>query len=114
MRVGKGCLSYAIVSDGEAAIVDTARTVEPYVQFAQEHEFKIKYAIDTHLHADHISGGRMLTEQVGAMYLLPQKDATEATFSFEPLEEGHDLIVGKTVVRISLYILQAIPLVARR
>jgi len=100
VRVGKGCLSYAIVSDGEAAIVDTARMLEPYLKFAKDHKVKIKYTIDTHLHADHISGGRKLAEQVDATYLLPQKDATEATFSFQPLENGHKLTVGDTIVQI--------------
>jgi len=100
VRVGKGCLSYAIVSDGEAVIVDTARMVEPYLQFAKNNNVNIKYIIDTHLHADHISGGRKLAEQVGATYLLPQRDATDAAFSFEALKEGHDLTVGRTVVKI--------------
>ncbi|MDP9727108.1 MBL fold metallo-hydrolase [Alicyclobacillus tolerans] len=100
VRVGKGCLSYAIVSDGEAAIIDTARMIEPYLNFAKEQGVKIKYTIDTHLHADHVSGGRRLAEQTGAAYYLPPKDATEATFHFHPLEDGNDLLVGSTVVKI--------------
>ncbi|MCL6442667.1 MAG: MBL fold metallo-hydrolase [Alicyclobacillus sp.] len=100
VRVGKGCLSYAIVSDGEAAIVDAARMVEPYLGFAKEQGVQIKYTIDTHLHADHISGGRELAKQTGATYLLPPKDATEVTFPFAALEEGHDLSVGKATVAV--------------
>ncbi|EJY55721.1 beta-lactamase domain-containing protein [Alicyclobacillus hesperidum URH17-3-68] len=100
VRVGKGCLSYAIVSDGEAAIVDPARMTDVYVQFAKEQGVSIRYAIDTHLHADHISGGRRLAEAVGATYFLPPKDAPEATFVFTPLEEGNTIAVGRSVIEI--------------
>lgn len=100
VRVGKGCLSYMIVSNGEAAIVDTMRMLEPYEQFAKEKHLKIKYTLDTHLHADHISGGRILAEKVGATYWLPPKDAEEVTYSYKALEEGHDLMIGDTTVKI--------------
>jgi glyoxylase-like metal-dependent hydrolase (beta-lactamase superfamily II) len=100
VRAGKGCLSYMIVSNGEAAIVDTMRMLESYEQFAKEHHLKIKYTLDTHLHADHISGGRILADNVGATYWLPPKDAEEVTFSYKALEEGHDLAVGDTTVKI--------------
>ncbi|GMA56952.1 hypothetical protein GCM10025858_14550 [Alicyclobacillus sacchari] len=100
VRVGKGCLSYAIVSDGEAAIVDPARMIDVYLQFAKEQGVSIRYAIDTHLHADHISGGRRLADAVGATYLLPPKDATEAAFVFTALEEGNTMTVGRSVMEI--------------
>lgn len=100
VRVGKGCLSYLVVSNQEAAIIDSMRMTEPYEQFAAEHNLQIKHAIDTHLHADHISGGRKLAEQLGAAYWLPAKDATEATFAYHPLEDGHDITVGTTTVKI--------------
>ena len=41
--------------------------------------------MDTHLHADHISGGRRLAEKVGGTYWLPPKDAEEVVFSYKPL-----------------------------
>lgn len=100
VRVGKGCLSYIIVSQGEAAVVDTARMIEPYVQFAKSENLTIKYTIDTHLHADHISGGRRLAEQFGGTYWLPPKDGTETTFEFNPLEDGKDLVIGEVTVNI--------------
>lgn len=100
VRVGKGCLSYMVVSNQEAAIVDSMRMTEAYEQFAAQHNLQIKHAIDTHLHADHISGGRKLAEKLEAVYWLPAKDATEATFQFQPLEEGNHITVGATTVEI--------------
>lgn len=99
-RIGKGCLSYLVESDGEAAIIDAVRLTNTFEQFAQEKGLTIKYMIDTHLHADHISGGRKLAEKLDGIYYLPPKDATEVTFSYEPLEDGKDIWVGKTRIRI--------------
>ncbi len=100
VRFGKGCLSYLIASDGEAAIVDAMRMIDTYERFASEHGLTIRHIIDTHLHADHISGGRKLAERTGASYWLPPKDAAEVQFSYEPLEAGREITVGKTKVRI--------------
>ncbi|MBB6021923.1 glyoxylase-like metal-dependent hydrolase (beta-lactamase superfamily II) [Paenibacillus sp. JGP012] len=100
VRIGKGCLSYMVVSGGEAAVIDTLRMTEVFEQFAKEQDVQIKHTLDTHLHADHISGGRKLAEQTGATYWLPPKDATEVTFNYEKLEEGRDITVGSTTIRI--------------
>lgn len=100
VRIGKGCLSYLIESDGEALVVDTARMTEPYEKFAAENGMKIKHLVDTHLHADHISGGRKLAEKVNGTYYLPPKDAEEVTFNYEPLEEGKDMKIGHTSVSV--------------
>ncbi|WNQ14059.1 MBL fold metallo-hydrolase [Paenibacillus aurantius] len=100
VRIGKGCLSYMVISDGEAAVIDTLRMTEVFEQFAKDKGALIKHALDTHLHADHISGGRKLAEQTGAAYWLPPKDAGEVTFDYERLEEGRDITVGSTTIRI--------------
>lgn len=100
VRLGKGCLSYFVQSNGEAAIIDTARMTDVYEEFANEKEVRIKHLLDTHLHADHISGGRKLAEKVRGTYYLPPKDAEEVTFDFTPLQEGNDIIVGNTEVKV--------------
>ncbi|MDN4527006.1 MBL fold metallo-hydrolase [Fictibacillus fluitans] len=100
VRIGKGCLSYLIESDGEAMIVDPARMIEPYESFVLEKGLVIKYAVDTHLHADHISGGRLLAEKTGSTYFLPPKDADDVAFSYTPLEEGKTITVGSTSVSV--------------
>ncbi|EGL82348.1 Rhodanese-like protein [Caldalkalibacillus thermarum TA2.A1] len=100
VRLGKGCLSYMIVSDGEAAVVDPLRMIDTYEQFAEQKKVSITHLIDTHLHADHISGGRHLAQKVGATYWLPPKDAGEVTFSYQPLQDGQEITIGQTKVTI--------------
>ncbi|MEM1503627.1 MBL fold metallo-hydrolase [Domibacillus sp. 8LH] len=100
VRIGKGCLSYMLVSNGEAAIIDATRMTDVYLDFAKEKGLKITHVFDTHLHADHISGGRAIAEATGAVYWLPPKDAEEVTFSYEPLEEGKDVKIGSTTIAI--------------
>ncbi|MCC8433564.1 MBL fold metallo-hydrolase [Brevibacillus sp. M2.1A] len=100
VRIGKGCLSYMIVSGGEAAVVDTLRMTDVYEAFAAKHQWTIKHTIDTHLHADHISGGKRLADQLDASYWLPEKDAEEVTYSYRKLEEGQEIQVGATKIAI--------------
>src|SRR5690606_3227622 len=85
---------------GEAAIVDATRMTDVFISFAEELDAKITHVFDTHLHADHISGGRKIAEQVGGTYWLPPKDAGEVTFAYEPLEEGRDVRIGKSTIAI--------------
>jgi glyoxylase-like metal-dependent hydrolase (beta-lactamase superfamily II) len=100
VRIGKGCLSYMVLSNGEAAIVDTLRMTDVFESFAKNRGVQIKHTMDTHLHADHISGGRKLAEQVGATYWLPPKDAEEVVFDYEKLEDGEEITVGDTKIKI--------------
>lgn len=104
VRIGKGCLSYMVVSNGEAALIDATRMTDIYLDFAESIGATITHVFDTHLHADHISGGRMIAEKTNATYWLPPKDATEVTFDYEPLEGGNDVTIGETKIHIhSLY-----------
>jgi glyoxylase-like metal-dependent hydrolase (beta-lactamase superfamily II) len=73
---------------------------EVFEEFAKEHNVRIKHTIDTHLHADHISGGRELAEQTKASYWLPPKDAAEVMFDYKKLEEGNFIVVGNTEINI--------------
>ncbi|MCZ2739481.1 MBL fold metallo-hydrolase [Bacillus safensis] len=100
LRMGKGCLSYMIMSNGEAAVVDAARMTEVYINFAKKHDVSVTHVLDTHLHADHISGGKKLADQTGAAYWLPPKDAEEVTFEYERLEEGQRITIGTASIDI--------------
>jgi len=100
VRIGKGCLSYMIVSNGEAAIIDATRMVDVFLNFAKEMGVTIKHVFDTHLHADHISGGREIANQTGATYWMPPKDAEEVTFNYSPLESGEVIPIGHTAIDI--------------
>jgi len=98
VRIGKGCLSYMVLSEGEAAVIDSTRMTDIYIDFAKSKGTKITHVFDTHLHADHISGGRTIAEKTGATYWLPPKDATEVTFVYQPLEHGNDVAIGNTTI----------------
>jgi glyoxylase-like metal-dependent hydrolase (beta-lactamase superfamily II) len=98
VRLGKGCLSYLVESNGEGAIIDANRMIDTYIDFASQHNITIKHVIDTHLHADHISGGRKLAEKVGATYYLPPKDAEEVMFDYTPIQDGDRIQVGNVTI----------------
>ncbi len=100
VRIGKGCLSYLVESDGSAMIIDSTRMVDQYISFAEAKGLKVVHVADTHLHADHISGGRMLREATNATYWLPPKDAEEVTFDYAALEDGVEITVGTTKVAV--------------
>ncbi|MBE1445758.1 MBL fold metallo-hydrolase [Paenibacillus sp. OAS669] len=100
LRIGKGCLSYMVISNGEAAVIDAVRMTDVFIDYAQTNNAKIKHTLDTHLHADHISGGKQLAEQTGGTYWLPPKDADEVSFDYEKLEEGKSIVVGNTQIKI--------------
>ncbi len=100
VRLGKGCLSYMVISDGEAAVIDAVRFTEVFTSFAAQKNVKIKHVFDTHLHADHISGGRAIAQSTGATYYLPPKDAEEVVFDYTPLEDGLTVQIGASKLEV--------------
>ncbi|MDQ3472671.1 MAG: rhodanese-like domain-containing protein [Acidobacteriota bacterium] len=96
-----GCLaqaSYLIGSDGEAAVIDPQRDVDQYIDEAKAQGLQIKYVIETHLHADFVSGHRELAERTGADIVFSKHAG--ATFPHRSVSEGEELQVGKAVLRI--------------
>src|SRR5690606_21617072 len=67
-----GCASYLVASrmTGEAAVIDPAIVIEPYEELLAERKFRLRYVLDTHVHADHVSGGRLLAGKYGAELCL--------------------------------------------
>ena len=59
-------MAYIIVSDGEAAIIDPLRELDPYVKFINDNKLKLKYIFETHFHADFVSGHFQLSAKTGA------------------------------------------------
>ncbi len=100
VRLGKGCLSYMVISEGEATIIDAVRFTEVFTNLAKEKNVQIKHVFDTHLHADHISGGRHIAEETGATYYLPPEDAEEVVFNYTPLEDGLTVSNGASKIEI--------------
>lgn len=72
--------------------------IDAYVEFAAGKGMRITHVIDTHIHADHVSGGRSLAEKTGAAYCLHECAAVD--FSFEPLHDGQEMEFGNTRVRV--------------
>jgi glyoxylase-like metal-dependent hydrolase (beta-lactamase superfamily II) len=101
VRLGKGCLSYMVLSNGEAAIIDATRMADIFIDFAKEKNAVITNIFDTHLHADHISGGRRIAEATNATYWLPPKDAEEVTFDYAALEDGNKVEIGNSTFDIN-------------
>lgn len=99
-RVGKRCLSYVIVSDDEALVIDPARHTDWYISLAQAQRAQLTRVIDTHLHADHLSGGPGLTRALGIPYHIRLDDAAGAQFPYHSLEDGAHLALGSSVVEI--------------
>ncbi|MFC4405612.1 MBL fold metallo-hydrolase [Haloarchaeobius iranensis] len=97
-RPSSGCLSYMIVDGDEAAVVDPLRAfADRYVADASERGANIRYAIDTHVHADHVSGVRAVAVASDAEPVLPEL-ARERGLAYDvrPLADGETLTVGDT------------------
>lgn len=93
-RRGKGCLSYVIVSGGEAVVVDPSRHVAWYEAFAAERGARIVRVLDTHVHADHVSGGSALARSQGVDYFVAAGEGFELTLEVSPLRDGEKLVIG--------------------
>jgi glyoxylase-like metal-dependent hydrolase (beta-lactamase superfamily II)/rhodanese-related sulfurtransferase len=85
--------SYLIGSEGEAAVVDPQRDVEQYLEEAAAQRLKIKYIIETHLHADFVSGHRELAARTGAEIVFGERAG--AGFPHQPVRDGDELTIGK-------------------
>ncbi|MGI8884247.1 MAG: MBL fold metallo-hydrolase, partial [Pyrinomonadaceae bacterium] len=91
-----GCLahaSYYIGSGDESAIIDPQRDVEQYLTEAESHGQKIKYVIETHSHADFVSGHVELAKKTGAEIVYGERANTE--FPTRKVKDGDTLTIGK-------------------
>lgn len=100
-RPAKGCLSYVVgVPAGNCVVVDPARFPQAYLDLAAVHGMTVTHVVDTHVHADHISGGPALAAELGVEYHLPPEDAGGVVpFPNRPLKDGDELDLGSAVVR---------------
>jgi glyoxylase-like metal-dependent hydrolase (beta-lactamase superfamily II)/rhodanese-related sulfurtransferase len=84
--------SYLIGSEGEAAVVDPQRDVDQYISEAEAQGFEIKYVIETHLHADFVSGHRELAARTGAEIVFGEK--ADADFRHLAVRDGDEIHMG--------------------
>ncbi len=81
-----------------AAVVDPLGELAPYLEAAAATGMRIRYVIDTHLHADHVSAGRALAQAAGAEYVLSAEAATQ--FPFRGVGDGEVLELGNVQVTV--------------
>jgi len=95
-RPASGCLSYLVVAGDEAVVVDPLRAfVDCYVDDAAARSAEITTVVDTHVHADHVSGLRELAARTGATPVLPRMSIERGvTYDAEPIIHGETIPVG--------------------
>ena len=97
-RRGKGCLSYLVGSDDECVVIDPPMDVSRVLDLAQQHTWRITAVVDTHLHADHVSGASLLASLTGADHLVNRADGgARGTAS---LEDGQEIRFGSSMLRV--------------
>lgn len=103
-RPARGDLSFVVISDGQAAIIDPLRHIEHYNQVVADANAQLTYIFDTHVHADHISGGPALAKQTGAPYYVHAYDAIHpidmlpAKMDYTHLADGQEFKLGQFTV----------------
>jgi hydroxyacylglutathione hydrolase len=96
-----GCLahaSYLLASEGEAVVVDPQRDVELYLSAAAQQGVAIRHIVETHLHADFVSGHKELAARTGAKIYIGAEAG--AMFSHVPVGDGYELRFGKASIRV--------------
>lgn len=101
-QIYTGCLAqgaYYIESEGEAAVIDPLREVQPYIEKAERRNAKIKYVFETHFHADFVSGHQDLAEKTGAKIVY---GPTTMEMGFEAIiaEDNQEFMVGKAKIKV--------------
>jgi len=95
-----GCLahaSYLIGSGRDAVVVDPQRDVQQYIDEAKANGLTIRYVIETHLHADFVSGHRELAAKTGADIVFGSRAGAE--FTHRAVQNGDELRIGKVILR---------------
>lgn len=95
-RTGKGCLSYVVGSDGDAAVIDPSLPPNVYLDLARRHGWRVQYVLETHIHADHLSRARPLAEHASAVLLIP--DQQRVRFPFSAVDDGDRIRVGTATI----------------
>lgn len=92
-----GCASYILADSGEAAVIDPKWEIGEYLEIAEENGLRISHILETHNHADHLSGKGRLVEAAGATIHISKDAGVE--YEHEPLSDGDVVEVGATRIR---------------
>lgn len=105
-RIGKGALSYVLVSEGAALIVDPGRHVDHYDAVLERYGARAVGVVDTHVHADYVSGARAAALKWNVPYYLHPDDArspydgTQGRFDYAPVAQGDSIAFGHATLRV--------------
>lgn len=102
-REARGCLSYLVHSDGQAVVVDPAPDVDAYLDAAAAAGAVIGHVIDTHVHADHLSGARALADATGASLHVSTNALRRGIADpdrFTPLSDGETITLGAVTLQV--------------
>jgi hydroxyacylglutathione hydrolase len=100
-QIYTGCLAqgaYYITSNGEAAIVDPLREIQPYLDRLERDGVKLKYIFETHFHADFVSGHLDLSKKTGAPIVYGPN--AKASFDYILSEDGQEFKVGNITIKV--------------
>ena len=100
-QIYTGCLAeaaYYIESEGEAVIIDPLREVGPYIEKAEKNNAQIKYILETHFHADFVSGHVDLSKKTGAEIVYGP--TAKANFEMKVAKDGEIIEVGKIKIKV--------------
>ena len=95
-RTGKGCLSYMIIANHEAMVVDASIEIAVYLNIIEERKLKLRFVTDTHVHADHLSRSKELAEKGNSPLYMPIPNTL--TFRFQPVTADTTFNVGNILV----------------
>lgn len=101
-QIYTGCLAqgaYYIESEGEAAVIDPLREVQPYIEKAERRNAKIKYVFETHFHADFVSGHIDLAKKTGAE-IVYGPTGMKLGFAAHIAKDGEEFQVGKAKIKL--------------
>lgn len=96
IRPGKASCNYGLIYKGEMIIFDPSRNYDFYHTFAQKQNAKIVRTFETHLQADYISGSKQIANETGADIFAHNGDFKEASFKYNPVNDGESYIMGKS------------------
>jgi glyoxylase-like metal-dependent hydrolase (beta-lactamase superfamily II)/rhodanese-related sulfurtransferase len=105
-RPARGDLSFVVISNGDAAVIDPLRHTDYYLRVVDDAGARLTHIFDTHAHADHVSGGPSLARQTGAPYYLHAYDAIHpmdmlpAAIDYEHITDGQEFQVGQYTVNV--------------
>lgn len=100
VREETGCASYVIgaADTGECAVFDPLWEISPYIEIARRKGAKIRTVIDSHSHADHVSGARRLAQETRATLMLPAQ--SDVTYKAHWLEHGDRITMGEVMLEV--------------